>query len=76
MKKPLTEKAGNLAQLALKTKTIILRSTFYCIGKVYTEAVGREINWAQGRLSIEEDARDRDHELCRCEHCGCMYYKR
>lgn len=61
---------GDAANGVLKVKTFLLRNLFYWTGKVYVEAMGREITWARERLAVEEQLRARGQKLTRCEHCG------
>ena len=61
---------GDAANSVLKVKTFLLRNLFYWVGKVYVEAIGREITWARERIAVEELMRARGQKLTRCEHCG------
>ena len=61
---------GDAANGVLKVKTFLLRNIFYWAGKVYVEAVGREVTWARERLAVEEQLRARGQKLTRCKHCG------
>ena len=72
-RKPLSDNAGELARGILKGKTFVLRNVFYWLGKVYVEAIGREITWARERISVEEDARARNISLIKCTLCGSLH---
>ena len=67
-----TSTAGNAARGALRAKSFVLRNVFYWVGRVYVEALGREIIWARDKISVEENARAKGQRLTRCQHCGSL----